>query len=245
MVRTLLSFAALLALAVSCTPVAVTTEVGYARLRLGGDLSLTTGSNSNAQDVESAFGLGSDRDCPYARVLADFGLPEFGVAGFLLREEGTGVLTDDFGALPAGTPVATRLELGNAKCTAALGFAVGPLTVAPGLLFDVFAIDFRATSAGNAELVDDVVAVPMPFVRVGLPLGALRANAEIGYLDVPGGRGRFADMEAMLTWEPTSNVQLFGGWRLLSADAEGDTGADTVGIDLRVSGWFAGVGLRF
>ena len=144
---------------VGCAPLAVTAEVGYARLAIAGDLSLTSsGGNANAQDIGAAFGLGDGRDCPYGRVALDAGLPEFGVTAFLLRESGSGTLSETFGGIPAGTTVTSDLEIGVARCTGALGFDLGPVHVAPGMMFDVFAIDFRAASSpGNREEVDDVV----------------------------------------------------------------------------------------
>ena len=235
----------------ACAPVAITTQAGYARLSLSGDLALDPdGSGTRvAQDVGSAFGLGSERDCPYARVAVDCGVPEFSASGFWLRESGRGVLSEAFGGLPAGTNVTTDLELGNVKLVAAFGTQLGPVHVAPGLLCDVFLIDFRASSApGSYEAVDDIVAVPMPCVRVGGSLFGLQADAEIGFLDLLGLRGvdgRFADLEATLTYETPSGLQLLAGYRLVSADAEDENATDAVGTDLRVSGWFVGGGIRF
>ena len=235
-----------------CAPLAVTAEVGYARLAIAGDLSLTSsGGNANAQDIGAAFGLGDGRDCPYGRVALDAGLPEFGVTAFLLRESGSGTLSETFGGIPAGTMVTSDLEIGVARCTGALGFDLGPVHVAPGMMFDVFAIDFRAASSpGNREEVDDVVAVPIPFVGLSAPLFGLRASLEAGYLDPPdfaGFDGRFADLEASVRWEPAAHLQLHAGYRYLAVDGEGEgeSAADVVGLDLRITGWFVGVGLRF
>jgi hypothetical protein len=250
--RRSLRFAPWLLLASCTAPTAVAAHVGYARLAVDGDLALGSdgngGGGSAAQDVGAAFGLGSELDSPYVRATADFGLPELIASGFWIRESGDGVLDSSFGGLPAGTPVSTSLELGHLKLAGALGYTLGPVTVAPGLLLDVFAIDFRASSSpGNREEVDEVIGVPMPFVRVAAPVFGLAATIEAAYLELPGfvdGDGRFADVEALLEWRGES-LQFAAGYRLLTADAEGDSGADTVAIDLRVSGWFVGGGLRF
>jgi hypothetical protein len=232
----------------ACTPVAVTAEVAYARLRVDGDLAIDSGSAA-AQDIEAAFGLGSERDAPYARVTADFGGPELRASGFLLREGGAGVLSSAFGGLPAGTAVTAALELGNAKLVADWPLALGAVTVAPGVAFDVFAIDFRATSSpGNYEEVDDVVGVPLPFVRAAAALGDARVGVEVGWLDasdLTGTAARFADLEASAGWQLSPRWSLAAGYRWLSADAEGETATDTVAIDLRVHGWFVGGGIVF
>lgn len=242
---------AALAAFAACAPVAVHAEAGYARLQVGGSLSLgDAGGGSSTQDIGTAFGLGSERDSPYLRVVADFGTPELQASGFWLHESGTGVLSDAFGGLPAGTPVASDLELGNAKLAAVLAAPWGPVTFAPGVLFDVFAIDFRASSSpGDREEVDDVVAVPMPFLRVEAPLLAgLQGTVEVGHIDLPeftGADGRFTDLEARLAWQAGSRVHFLAGYRFLAADAAGESGTDPVAIDLTVRGWFVGGGLRF
>ncbi len=220
------------------------------RVAVDGDLALASGSGNDApQDVGAAFGLGSERDSPYVRVVAEGEWIDLSASGFWLRESGAGVLGAAFGGLPAATPVSAELELGNFKMAAVVPLRCGPLTIAPGCLLDVFAIDFRVSeSPGNREEVDDVVAVPMPFVRVSAPFLGLRATAEIGYLDAPrftGVDARFADIEAMLAWQPGQQLQLFAGYRVLVADANGASSTDSVAIDLQVSGWFLGGGLRF
>jgi hypothetical protein len=247
--RTLLRASALLAvlaLAGACAPVAATAQVGYARLRLGGEITL--GAGDAPQDVGSAFGLGSEDESAYVRVLATCGVPEFGITAFQMSEEGTGVLDGSFGGLPAGTTVDTRLRLGVAKLTAAAALHVGPVTVSPGALFDVVAIDFRASNGGNREEVNDVVVVPMPFVRAVMPFGAFVATAEVGWIDPPSFidiNGRFADVEALLEWRAHSSLGVVAGYRFVSADATGVSGTGDVDLDLQVSGWFVGGSVRF
>lgn len=234
----------------ACTPVAITSEIGYARFEVGGELALGTGSGGFvAQDVAEAFGLGSPQDAPHVRLVADFGATELSAEGFWFAESGAGVLTQSFGGLPAGTSVVSELELGNARLAATIAVPLGPLTIAPGVLFDVFSVDFRASSSpGNREEVDEIVGVPMPFVRAELPVFGLSAALEIGHLDPPdfvGVDGRFLDAEARLQWHPATHVHLVAGYRHLSADAEGESATESVGIDLRIRGWFVGGGLRF
>lgn len=237
-------------LAVACAPLDVTTEVGYARLALRGDLSLATnGGAATEQDVDRGFGLGDERDCPLVRVTAGHGPLTFGATGFWLRESGSGVLDEDFGGIPSGTSVTSDLELGVARCEATWGFTFGALRVAPGLALDVFAIDFRAESSpGNREEVDDVVAVPLPFVRADLAWYPVRAELAGGWIELPdgsGGSGRFFDVEAAMRWDPAANWGLVAGYRWLGAIGEGDAGVDTFGLDLEIRGWFVGAALRF
>jgi hypothetical protein len=234
----------------ACMPVHGTAQLGYARVEIAGGLALTRpGSDRVVQDVGETFGLGDGRDSPYVRVVAEVAGLELGAAGFGLREAGTGTLREAFGGLPAGSTVSSDLELATVQFSAAIPIAVGPLTIAPGALFDVFALDFRVgTDPGNREEVDEIVGLPLPFVRLCAPLGPLRATVEGGWFDARdafGGNGRFADIAGMLECQVGGGWQLFAGGRWLSVDASGDSAGDSVAIDLELRGWFVGGGLRF
>jgi hypothetical protein len=235
----------------ACAPIAVTTQVGYARLAVDGDLALADGDADEApQDLGPAFGLGDEQDAPYGRVAVDFGMPVVSASGLWLREVGNGVLSADFGGLPAGTPVTTDLEFGAFKLMGALELPVGPLVVSPALMVDLIAIDFRAsTSPGNREEIDEIVTVPMPALRLDWsPGAAFTVAVEGGFLDARGladADPRFADLEAMLTWDLGRSGLLFAGYRWLFADAEAVSEAESIRIDVEVGGWYFGGGLRF
>jgi hypothetical protein len=236
----------LAALAVACAaqPPRVAAAVGYTRLSVGGELAL----DGDAQRVGEAFGLGGERSSPWFRADVDAGVPRVSLSGFWLHEEGDGVLTAPFGGLPAGTPVAADLDLGNAKLLGVLAAGFGPLTVAPGVCVDVFAIDFRAASSpGNREEVDEIVAVPLPAVRLEADAGPVRIAADLAWFDaaVFGVDGRFTDVDARIVWRTGSGLRLEAGYRWLGADAEGESATDAVGIDLTVRGWFVGGGWSF
>ena len=167
-----------------------------------------------------------------------------------IREDGRGQLDDAFGGLPDGTPVVTRLDLALAKVSAAYDLDLGLVKVAPGVAFDVFALDFTASelTLGSREEIDDVVFVPMPFVRAEAGVGPLTAVVEAAYLDVDqlgDNEGRFLDLEAMVEWSPLPLGQLFLGYRLIDIDGSGDTGTESFAADLQIHGWFVGGGLRF
>ena len=223
-------------------------------MEVSGDLSLATGGGGGGgaagQDIRSAFGLGSNQASVIGPVDVDMGEPELTASLFWLRESGSGTLDDNFGGFPSGTQVASDLDLGVAKLVAAAGIEVGPVTIAPGLLFDVFSIDFRATASqfGSREEIDEVVMVPMPFVRAESTFGGVRIAGEIAWLDTTGLadiEGRFFDVEATVEWPMWSRVSLVTGYRAIGADAAADSDADNIGIDLQVRGWFVGGGLRF
>ncbi|HEX5050886.1 MAG TPA: hypothetical protein VFZ65_03860 [Planctomycetota bacterium] len=236
----------------ACAPVGVTAQAGYAQVALRGDIALTDdmGSGGTRQDFDSAFGLGDERGSPFVRAQVDFGVPVLTASGFWLRESGSGVLDETFGGLPAATPVDSDLELtvGKFSCTADID--LGPVTVSPGLAVDVFDLYFRVReqALGNSEEIDDILALPMLFVRVEGRFGGLRLGADCGYLEIPDldrNNGRFFDLEALAEWTVLSEASVFCGYRFIDLDAKGDTDTQSFAVDLQIRGWFVGGGLRF
>lgn len=238
----------------ACSSVGLTTQVGYTYTSIGGNLALDDGTGSSNGSIEqgigSAFGLGDGRGSPYLRAQADLGGPVLTGSVFWLRETGSGELGQAFGGLTQGDIVETSLDLAVAKLDAVYDFEVGPLKIAPGVAFDVFAIDFSARDAnlGGREEIDDVVFVPMPFVRLEGGLGPVTAIGELGYLDVSNlgdTGGRFLDCEARLEYRLFSALHLFAGYRFLDLDGTGTTGSEDYALDLQLRGWTIGGGVRF
>lgn len=247
-----LAWAVFVSLASSaCSSWSGTGEVGYARLALRGDLALDDAGDGSTseQSLRSAFGLGDDRGAPYARGRLDVGPLALSGSVMSLQENGEGVLQSRFGGLVAGTPVASDLDVAIGKLAAAFDLRFGPLHVQPGLAMDVVDLDFtvRETVLGNREEIDELLGVPLLFLRGEVAAGDFLATAELGYLDITaeGDGGRFLDAEARLQWTPVTPVSFAVGYRHLGIDAKGDTNAGQVGVDLTLSGWFVGGGLRF
>jgi hypothetical protein len=238
----------------ACAPIAWTAQAGYMQLELGGDIALASGTGGTGdapkQDVGTAFGLGDQRGSPYLRAQADFGSIVLTASGFQFRESGRGQLDASFGGLPAATPVATELKFGCAKLSATFDIDLGPVKVSPGLAMDVFDLEFRAEelSLGNAEVIDEVVGVPMLLLRAEAGIGIVDLVGEVGYLETPrirSSKGRFLDVELMAECPVSSSVRLFAAYRFIDIDAKGDTGTESYGIDLQVRGFVVGGGLRF
>lgn len=248
---TLLSL--LLLAMVGCVPVEVASRLGYANTRVGGRLALDSGGGAAGsaveQDIGSAFGLGDRRGSPFYRADVDFGGPVASASILWVRENGQGELDNSFGGLPQNTTVSTRLDVALAKLSAAYEFDLGLVTLAPGVLFDVYALDFSASEpSGSREEIDDVVFVPMPFVRAEAEVGPVSGVVELAYLEIGSlgdNEGRFLDVEAMIEWRPLPLGHLFAGYRMLDIDASGDTGDESFAADLQIRGWTIGGGIRF
>lgn len=250
------------AVAAGCSSVGVSGHAGYAFLDVGGGVGLdSAGAGVVEQGLESNFGVGGTQGSPYLRGQLDAGGTVLTGSAFWLSESGQGQLGDTFGGLPAGNVVVSELELGVAKISAAYDFEFGPVKLAPGVMCDVVAIDFRTTDAvslpgvGLSESVDETLVVPMPFLRaelatIGSPIGAFRAVGELGYLevsDIGGTGGSFFDFEAMVEYSPAllPFAHAFMGYRYVDLDGSGDTGGDPFSADLQLQGWTIGGGVRF
>lgn len=253
-----LSFVLLLAFSGCITPgvpgIGVTGQVGYAHMSVGGELALDTTANGSPssieQSVDSAFGLGDGRGSPFFRGQVDVGGPVVTASVLWLRESGQGELQDAFGGLAQGTTVDSRMDVALAKISASYDFDIWLLKVSPGVLFDVFALDFsvREPFFGGREEIDDVVFVPMPFVRTEAGLGPVRAVAELGYIDVSSlgdSSGKFLDLEATIEWQILPLAHLFAGYRYIGIDGDGESEQNTFATDLQIQGWMIGGGLRF
>lgn len=248
-----------LLLAAGCAPIELTGQVAFAQPRVGGRLALgeeaapgggVPSPPASGQGIDSAFGLGTAQGVPFLRGQAAFGGPVATASLLWVRDSGEGRLDTSFGGLPAGTTVVTDLDLAVARFGLGYDFDVGPLRVGPGLLADVFALQFRASEVllGNREEVDDVVLVPLPSLRIGADVGPVRATAELGFLDVPNvgdTRGRFVDIEGLVEWRVLPFGHLFAGYRHIDVDGKGETESRAFAVDLRISGWILGGGLRF
>ena len=223
-------------------------------MKVRGDFALASGTsgtgNAPEQDVGTAFGLGDERGAPFVRADLELGGFVFGASGFAFEERGSGQLDASFGGLPPATPVESHMRLACARVSCAYGFEIGPVRLAPGLAMDVFDIDFRVqeTALGNAEVIDELIGVPLLYLRADVDVGPVDVTAELGYLDTPeidGSEVTCLDAELIASLELTSHLQLFGGYRLIDIDANGDTGSESFGVDVQVGGWVVGGGLRF
>lgn len=243
----------LLALVSGCVPFGVSGKVGYTRMKVGGELALTSGVGSQEaieQSVDSAFGLGGGQGSPYLQGEVDFGAPVVKASVFWLSESGQGELADSFGGLVQGTTVDSTLDLAVAKISATYDFDLGLVKVSPGVMFDVFALDFRASEQAlmSSEEIDDIAVVPMAFVRGEAGFGPVQAIAELGYLEysgVDGNDGRFLDVEAMIEWYPLPLGHVFAGYRYININGEGDSESREFATDLQIAGWIVGGGIRF
>ena len=249
----LLSALALIATS-ACSVPSVSAAAGYARMSIDGRLGYVNGRSATSvdQDIESAFGLGDKQGSPYGRAMVDFGVPVLAVSGFSFADSGDGVLEANFGDSPiliAGTPVHSELDMWNAKTTLAFDIGLGPVTISPGVGVDYFNLDLTVNDLiGIAnENVQLKGPVPIGFLRGQVDLGIVAATAEVGYVeaDVEDVKGKFLDIEALVTVRPKPWLDLFVGYRSLGLNLDGVIDSDTFNADITISGFLAGGGFTF
>ncbi|MFY9344873.1 MAG: hypothetical protein WAT39_20435 [Planctomycetota bacterium] len=248
--------AAVLSTLPACFQFEITAQAAYAQMSIDGDLGYVQGSGANPatiqQDVKSAFGLGDDQGIPYGRLTIDTGVPVIAVSGFVLEDEGTGVLQASFGdsgLLNAGAPVRSEFTMANAKISYAFEIPIGPVSFMPGLAVDYIDLDVEiADLIGiTTERVQLQAPIPLGFARLEVDLKWFSAVAEVGYLevDVEDVNTSLLDIEALLMFHPTSLLNLFAGYRSIEFEGDGIIDNDSFATDLQISGFMVGGGLRF
>lgn len=250
-----MDFRPLVAIALGCTSCAVPgLQVGAGLLRpaVTGFAGLAPAGSTGdiAQDVESAFGLGAEQDSPYVRAEVELGPVLLAASGFTFDEQGSGTLERPFGNLGAGTLVDTELRFTNARVCGAFPFALGPLSIGPGLAVDAFDLEMevRSSFGAVAEQIEVTAPVPMPFVRAEAGLGIVAAVGELGYITVPeidGIEGTFWDAELALELRPSAFTSVFFGYRHIDIDGEGTVDGRDFEVDLQAAGWMVGGRFRF
>ena len=253
-IRHLIAIPALVLLA-SCYQFEITAQAGFSELALDGEIGyLDDPGNTNPiaiqQDIESALGLGDDQGTPYARVAMDFGTPVLAVSGFLFEDDGSGVLDATFGTIPVGAGVLTDFELGSAKVSYSFEIPIGPVSVAPGLAVNfvdlsLFARDTIGFATADVEL---QAPLPMGFVRGEVDIvGWLQLVGEVGYIevDVDDVEAEMLDIEALVELTGFEPLNIFVGYRSIDLVGEGEIDNDSIDIDIGLSGFIVGGGVRF
>jgi len=252
MTRTILALLAAAFGCGSCTELHGTAQAGYAQMAIDGRVALSTagGGASIDQDVKSAFGIGDPQGAPYVRAQLDFGTPVITVSAFTFDESGSGTLDANFGNITGGTPVTTDLRFTDAKVSFAFDIPFGPLKIAPGLAADLIYLEMnvRSTLSSSSEELKVYAPVPLAFVRAEADLGLLGLVGEFGYVKNPNigdVEGTVWDGEVMAELHVTRALQLFAGYRRISVNGNGTVDDQDFAVDLRVSGWTIGGGLKF
>jgi hypothetical protein len=228
---------------------------GYMQTELSGDVALEPsaggiGLGTLLVDVESSLGLEDAAGTPYGRVELQLGPARLTGSAFRYSEEGSGVLTASYGDIVAGTAVDTELDLTNIKGALTFDLVnVGFLRLSPGVGVDFFDVDMsvRAPALGQTEEIEATAGVPILFAQGEVDVGPLAATIDGGWIriDLEEGDGTYFDLEGLLRLQPVPGIEVFGGYRWISIDVEGEDDGQRFATDLVFRGWFVGGGFVF
>jgi hypothetical protein len=253
----------LLALAAlsSCTYASI--DAGYLDLEMNGDLGFQENTTNAAIGINvDQLGQGSDVGSPYGRIEIGSDSGVFGagmmLSGFVFDNQGSGILTADFGQIRQNAQVDTDFNFINAKAAFYLSFDIAnTVYIRPGIAADLIFPDMsvREVSTGLTETLDDPGGVPLPYLQIGVDTGVVAGFVEAGYLpldtdDISLGddydvESTTIDVEAMIKVRPIKPLELFIGYRYFSVDLDGTVEGDAVLLDLEIRGLMFGGGVTW
>jgi hypothetical protein len=234
----------------------LTLDGGFHAVTMDGSIGLSNTSTTDVDtiDLSSQLDLGDTETTPYVRAGLELGPLDVTAWGFTNEASGRGVATADFGGITAGSVVESDLDL----------------TMAQGrLLFDVVNFDLVEAGVGLAvqwvdlqleveeevfglrEAIDVQQPVPLLAARVGVDLGEVTPLPLSVEVAAAGLRASYADIDGtILDLEALARLQwglfgVFGGWRYLHIDIEGEADGQAFDGDVELTGAIAGLSLRF
>lgn len=175
-------------------------------------------------------------------------------SGFRTEQKGTGTLSANFGNINAGTVVDTELDLGVAHGALTLDFFdLEFARLGIGVGADYFDVDLHAESTllptlTTADLnVQQAVPLAVAQAEVKIPVIDLRGAVEVSGIAGRYGEieGALFDVDAIVSMEPVDFVEIFAGYRWLRFEIDGTMDGQRFDGNIVLSGFFAGLGVRF
>lgn len=239
----------------ACAPDNYRLGGGAAFLRASGSVALqndggTLVLHDEHNDLRGSLDVGDTEPSPYLRFETNLGPQHIRIHGFGYDSNGSGVLAETFGDIPAGTAVTTSMEFFSASAAWSWDLFPGDtVRLAPGVQAAFASLDVSATATTPSvfEKVDTDVIVPMPYLEGAVALGPVTLVADAGVMAAKLGdaNGRYWDAEALLRFQPGDDFELFAGWRYLLLDSHGLASDRDFDADIYLNGWFIGGGVRF
>lgn len=249
----LLVLAASLLAGCDATPTSLALDGGVFAATIDGHVGLTSSTVTDVDtiDLHSSLDLGQTRYVPYVRADLQSGSFDLSANAFKTTQHGEGVVTADFGNITAGSTVKSKLDLTIAQgrlvydvvesdhVRAGLGLAVD--------WFDLSLVE-REQTFGLTESIDLRDPVPLVAARlaVNLPVVPLRVDVDAAAMKahVKDVDGTIVDADALLRYE-RGHLGLFAGYRYVRLDVDGTSGSQRFAGVTTISGWLAGLSVRF
>lgn len=247
-----------LLLPVSCvvSDVGIGLRAGSMQVDPSGHLALQNSAKTNQPDdvrIDLADGFDvADEKTPILGARYEHDNFEFDVSAFYHDASQRSTLTQSFGDIAASvaspTPVTSDLTFINAKATAAYKLLDLPmLDLSAGIAFDFFSVDMDVRSATAFENMSFTAPAPMLFGRAKADIWLLSGLLELAWLDLDleDAKGSFFDLNAMISYRPLPEFELFIGYRNILIDVQGDFDGQDFATHLRISGLYLGGGVTF
>ncbi len=234
------------------TDFAVEADVAAFSPRIHGDFALGSGPSVDDISLSSDLDIDDQEVEPYFRAKGEVLGFELEASYFATEQEGTGILTADFGNITVGSAVSSTMDLAAGRLALTWDlFDLGFLEVSPGLAVEYLDIEL-VVEEPVFDLSEEIsVEQPVPMLALGLegrlPKIPLRLTADFagivaGFEDLD---GLVLDSEIRLEYELWSWCAVFAGYRRLIIELEGRADGQEFDGDIDIDGFMLGLGLRF
>lgn len=240
----------------ACAPQTFRVDAGVMLSNHNGDVALQNAGGtlelSEERNNLDSLGVGSTRESPYVRLQWDQGDHDehrIHASLFGFQEKGHGTLGSNFGGLPPGTVVDSKMDF----LAGTVGYSYGLLKtidfrLGVGGQMGVYLQNIEVSNGASHEKVETEVLVPEPCIDGEFYLGdSLSFGGDLGimYADLRDATGRYLDAEAWGRWQINKDFDLILGYRYLVLDAKGQATDRDFDADVDVRGVFLGGGLKF
>jgi hypothetical protein len=237
----------------------ISAGAGYQQVGLAGEVDtfeeIAPGVIATTEfDFEDNGGQDDAEPTPYLVAQAGFAPLELRGSAFRFRSEATGTFTGDFLGTDFVTgTVETDYDIDVYQLS--LGFDLVNIerfrlaALAGASLLDIDIAVRDGGAPGTEESIDEVVPVPLVGARGDLKvIGSLRIGATALFFpvdEVEGFETEMLDLEGAIAWAPLRSFEIFGLYRYVAIEAEGEVEDVDAALDLRLGGPVVGVALTF
>ena len=233
-------------------------SLGYQEVALDGSIDTNTEVSpgvfvTTEFDLEDNGGQDESQAAIYASAQVGIAPFELRASGFEYSNEASGVFNGEFLGTTFTGPVDTDFQLIAYKAT--LGFDLINLErIRVGAMIGatVLDLDLAVTSSlvpGVEETLDEVVPAPVVGARVDVKVvDPIRIGGELTLLpldEVEDFDVSFVDWELGVHFEPLPYLEIFGLYRNIHVEVDGEIDGSDAAVDLGISGPVVGVAITF
>lgn len=225
-------------------------EVGPMFARARGEFALANSAQVQQPNnsLDSNMGLGETEFAPYVALRTDYNAHRARLNGFYIDSEGSGVLANDYGDIPALDSVQTSLDF----FTMATNYSYQVLRGAHyrlgvGGQLGFYSLDVAARSPSGSEGVTSEVFVPMPYLEFEGFWDDFTFGTNMGIMsaDLGDANGRYVDLEGYANWAVNEDYNVKLGYRYILIDCYGRASSRDFDADVDVQGFYLSAGIRF